>query len=119
MASLLATFVGLFSACSADKTKDQLIVGTWNANSIKVNGVESINTTPSYTHLTLTFNADKTFTASSDAGSNSGTWTITDNTIHIESSPLSYTYNIQKLEETNLETTTSVLSVTIEEKFSK
>jgi hypothetical protein len=114
---LSAVACTLLMSCA--KTNEELLVGTWHATSIKISGVESVNTNPAYTNLQLSFSNDKSFSTSSDAGSNTGTWALSGQVINITSTPLNYSYTIQTISETKLETQTTAGSITIEHKFQK
>lgn len=115
---VLSLLVGSFLISCAN-SNETLLTGSWHATSIKISGIESINTNPSYTNLVLNFNSDKSFSTSSDGGSNTGTWMLNDQVINITSTPLNYSYTIQNINETTLETTTTAGSVSIEHKFEK
>lgn len=68
-----AVFWGLW-ACSS--SAEDNIVGTWDATSIKYNNVEWLNSDPTTTNVTGTFNANGTGYSSSDAGGEAFTYVI-------------------------------------------
>lgn len=95
-------------SCSKTKTYDELLIGTWTANSLTMNGSEIINTAPEYTNMQWTYATNGQATISQSAGT--ATFNYTLNGSVITTTPVDTTtmgnivvnYTINSLDETTL-----------------
>lgn len=96
---IIALAIGTLTACTY-KTNQEEILGSWKASSLKVNGVETLDSLPSTTNYRMEFVSD-VVTITNDADTINYNYTVSELQLIFAGGPVQY-YTLDTLREDRL-----------------